>query len=273
MSKLKSVMLGVVVLGASLSAACGGGGGGGSQPQSGFKVQGEKYVAVFGGGFHFISRVNVQGSWQFDNGSAVGTVTSFGPFLCLGDDPCPVTGGRVPARWTIFAGAPGDCFRQITDPNMNVTAGETKVAQCETLGLVFAFSSSPATVNLLSPPANFELTGSGLSTAYGMPYVEYVDEYTGDLIGGTTASAVSADGTWLQAPMPDLSSVYNGTYNILISNRRPDGSLEYVGTSTMNAFGRLGQYVPPDEPCPETFNYTGGGWMEQPIDECDSVRY
>ena len=39
----------------------------------------------------------------------------------------PVPDGRVPARWQIFAGLPGECIGQITNPNMDVSSGQTKV--------------------------------------------------------------------------------------------------------------------------------------------------
>lgn len=255
MNKLKTILLSVVFLCvAGLSAACGGGGGG--QPQSGFKAQGLKYVQVVGGGFSLISAANVQGAWQYDNGSAVGNTRSFGPLLCIGG-PCPINDGRVPARWTIIAGPFGECFGQITDPNMDVSAGETKTARCVVPGIIFPFSTNPAPVNLQSVPASFDMTGSNLDTTYGMPHVEYFDAYSGEIVGSVDATAVSGDGSWLQAPTPDLSQVYSGSYNILISNRQSDGSLAYVGTSSVDTYGRDFIYEPPPDPC------DGGG--PQPV--------
>lgn len=234
-----------MLLCASVFAACGGGGG----QQSGFKARGEKYVSVAGGGFRFVSPTSIQGGWLFDNGNPVGNVTSFGPLLCFGD--CPINGGRVPARWNIFAGIPqAECIGYLEPTQRNVTAGSTQVSRCVTFGIIIPFATAPSSIDLQAQPATFEMTGENLSTAYGMPYIEYVDQYTGNVIGNTTATAVNANGTWLQAPMPDLSSVYSGTYDILVSNVRDDGSREYVGTSTVNCYGRDGTYEPPPDPGP-----------------------
>ncbi|MFN2454135.1 MAG: hypothetical protein ABR577_07930 [Pyrinomonadaceae bacterium] len=246
MNKLKIALFCVMLSCAGVFAGCRGGG---SQPQSGFRARGEKYVSVLGGDYMFVSAANVSGRWQFDNGSAVGNTTSFGPTLCIGG-PCTISDGRVPARWRIIAGLPGECIGQLTNPDVDISAGQAITARCLTFGLLVPFSATPSSVNLQTPPPTFEMTGSDLDTIYGMPYVEYVDQYTGDLIGSATATTVSSDGTWLQANMPDLSSVYSGTYNVLVSNVQADGSLQYVGTSTMDAYGRDGVYEPPPDPDP-----------------------
>lgn len=247
MNRPKLVVLCAVVLFASAISGCGGGGGGG--PQSGFNVRGEKYVQVFGGGFRLVTFTSIQGNHLFDNGNAVGSVTSFGPLLCFGN--CPVNGGRAPARWNIFAGIPqAECIGYLEPTQRDVTAGSTQVSRCVTFGLIGPFSTAPASIDLQAPAATIEMTGESLSTAYGMPYIEYVDQYTGNVIGSTTATSVNAGGTWLQANMPDLSSVYSGTYNILVSNVRDDGSREYIGSSTVDCYGRDYVYEPPPDPGP-----------------------
>ena len=94
------------------------------------------------------------------------------------------------------------------------------------------------------------MNGENLSTEYGMPYIEYRDPYTGNLVGSTTATAVSEKGGWLQANTPDLSSVYDGVYNILVSNLRADGSLEPVGSASIVCTGRPYPIEPPPDPGP-----------------------
>jgi hypothetical protein len=264
-TKLKIVLLSAVLLCAGLSAACGGGGS--TAPQSGFSVQGQKYVQTASGDFALVSVANVQGAWQFDNSSnAVGNNKTIPVELCVG--PCPVTDGRVPARWTIIAGPFGECFGQLTNPNMDVNAGDTKIAKCVVPGILFPFSMNPGSVDLQATPATFDMTGSNLDTTYGAPHLDYIDSYTGDVIGSVDATAVSADGSWLQAPMPDLSQVYSGTYTIFVSNRQSDGSLSYVGSSTVDTYGRDGVYGdPPPDQCQPTYDSGGGGsaMMEQPV--------
>jgi hypothetical protein len=58
------------------------------------------------------------------------------------------------------------------------------------------------------------------------------------------------DGGSLQANMPNLSAVFSGNYHVLISNVRADGSREYVGTTTVECFGRDGDYEEPPDPGP-----------------------
>jgi hypothetical protein len=247
MNRQKLVVFSAIFFCASVISGCGGGGGG--NPQSGFKARGDKYVQVVGGGFRFVSATSIQGNHLFDNGSAVGSVMSFGPTLSFGD--LPVNGGRVPARWNIFAGLPqAECIGYLEPTQRDVTVGSTQVSRCVTFGIIFPFASAPSVIDLQAPAATFEMTGENLSTAYGMPYIEYVDQYTGQIIGGTTATAVGSKGAWLQAAMPDLSSVYSGTYNVLVSNVMADGSREYVGTSTIVCYGRDIPYEPPPDPGP-----------------------
>ena len=244
MNKLRRMKLVTFVLSCALFASCSGGGG---QLQSGFRAMGERYVQVLGGGFMYVSPTNISGVWIADNGTATGETRSFS-FLCL--EPCPIEGGRVPARWSIVAGSQLECVGYLNPADRDVTSGSTQFSRCVVPGVVFPFTSSPGLVDLQAPPSTIELSGEGLSTDYGMPYIEYRDPYTGSLIGSTSATSVSGKGTWLQATTPDLSSVYDGTYNILISNIRADGSLEPVGTATIECTGRPFIYEPPPDPGP-----------------------
>lgn len=108
----------------------------------------------------------------------------------------------------------------------------------------FGLSASPSSVDLNAPPAVFTITGQGMSGTYGLPKVEYFNNY-GFLIGSVTATAVAGDGTWVQANTPDLSSVYSGTYQIRVTNMRSDGYyLELVGSAAIDAWGRD---APPDD--------------------------
>jgi len=254
MYKHKIFLLSVVLLFASVTSGCWLWPFGGAQVVSGFKVTAKKYVQMVGGGFFFISPTTARGTWQYDNGSALGNTTSFA--ACCGTITVP--DGRVPARWLIFAGAQfgNECIGQLTNPNMDVDPGQNRTANCLVAGIFFPFAMSPATFNLQSPPATMELTGSNLNTTYGLPRIEYMDPYSGDLLAITTATSVSGDGTWLQATTPDLSAVYSGTFSVIISNKLSDGRYEVVGTSTVDAYGRDFTFEEPPPPgecgCPPT---------------------
>lgn len=254
MNKLKFSLLSAVLLLASLTMGCWPFGGGDDPPQSGFSARGEMYVqSNVPGGLLFVTLTNVQGFWQFDNGSAVGNVKNFSS--CCGTRH--VDDGRVPARWIINAGPPG--CGQLTNPNMDVNAGQTKVAACLTPGFVFAFAASPGWIDLQAPPSTMSMTGSGVTTAYGMPRLEYMNPYTGNLIAAATATSVSGDGTWLQANTPDLSEIYSGDYTVFVSNVQADGSLVYIGAATITAYGRDYQLFDPPPPPGECGCPPGGG--------------
>lgn len=247
MNKQKLMLLCTALLCASVIAGCGGGGGGNTPPQSGFKAQGEGYVQNAGGGFTFLKPVNIQGDWLFDNGSAVGNTLHFGPILCIGG-PCQISDGRVPARWRIIPGVFGECTGILLSPlDQDVSAGQTVTGKCLIPGILF-LNASPSSIDLQAPPATVDLTGGGFSAAYGMPRIEYYDQNTGAFVASTIASSVAPDGAWLQSNTPDLSSVFSGTYNIVVSNLNADGSAQLVGVATVDAWGRDGVYVPPPDP-------------------------
>jgi len=113
------------------------------------------------------------------------------------------------------------------------------------IGGGFFFFATPSAVDLQAPPADFTITGSGMSTTYGMPKVQYWDDY-GQLLGETTASAVANDGSWLQATTPNTSQAYSGNWSVYVLNRRWDGGLEHVGSALISAYGR--DYEPPPPP-------------------------
>ena len=255
MNKHKLFLLSAVVLLASLMMGCDDD----DEPQTGFSARGEMYVqAAVPGGLLFVTLTNVQGFWQFDNGSAMGNTKNFSS--CCGT--FHVADGRVPARWRIFAGPPG--CGQLTNPNMDVSANQTKVAQCLTFGFIFPFAASPDSIDLQSQPSTMSMTGSGLTTTYGMPRLAYMDPYTGNLIAATTATSVSGDGTWLQANVPDLSALYSGSYTVFVSNVLADGSLEYVGAASVTAYGRDYEFYPPPPPPGECGCPPDGPCMECP---------
>jgi hypothetical protein len=135
----------------------------------------------------------------------------------------------------------------------------------------FALSSDPSSLYLPSPPASGTIYGQGMSAAYGMPLVEYFD-VNGYYIGESTATAVAPDGTSLQAPIPDMSGVYDGTYIVRVTNVSSGGQyIEEVGTFTGSGWGRPrpdsdGDGWYDDEDC---YPYNSSLWScEPPPDPC-----
>ena len=106
------------------------------------------------------------------------------------------------------------------------------------IDLGFNLTASPSSIDLNSPPSTATITGQSMSSTYGMPRVDYFDGY-GYLIGSTTATYVSGDGTQLQAPVPSLSYAWSGDYLIVVTNMESNGFYaETVGRASISCWGR-----------------------------------
>jgi hypothetical protein len=102
----------------------------------------------------------------------------------------------------------------------------------------FPLTASLTAVDLNSPPPSITISGQGFDATYGTPAVEYYDG-SGFFLGSATATSVAADGTWLTAPVPDLSQAYSGAFQLQVTNKNSYGSyLDIVGTATLSCYGR-----------------------------------
>ena len=100
----------------------------------------------------------------------------------------------------------------------------------------FTFTSSPSSIDLLSPPSTITFAnGGGIDTTYGSPQVAYYDDY-GGYIG--TGQVTGAGSDWVTATVPDLSNVYSGTYTVQISNLQADGSWQITGEASGTTWDR-----------------------------------
>lgn len=107
-----------------------------------------------------------------------------------------------------------------------------------TFNLGVSLSAAPSSINLNSQPWSATLYGNSMSAAYGMPQVKYFDG-DGYLLGITTATWVSGDGTQMSAPVPNLSQAWSGTYQIVVTNMQSNGLYsETVGSAWVNCWGR-----------------------------------
>lgn len=172
--------------------------------------------------------------------------------------PCPDR--KVPAVWE-FKFTSGFCFttRPIAT-DFDVDPGSTVHFICERHTRQFFFS--PSSIDVNASPATVEVTGDGLYSTYGMPVIEFVNTWTGNIVASTTASAISADGTWIQAPTPYLGSQYSGQYAALVYNVTADGSLEVAGGATLDLYGN----EPPPPPDPDPCGTSGTG-VQMPCTE------
>jgi hypothetical protein len=197
-------------------------------PPNGFNARAEQWVVV-PGGFQFLATTTVQGFWLNDYSGAQGNTKNFALLAVNGYGH--VTDGRAPARW--FLQVPIPCITYLEPNARDVTIGSNQLTRC-VVSTVF-LSANPDSVDLQSPPPSVTFSGGGFSTDYGMPVVEYYDQYTGELVASTTAYSVAGDGSSLQASTPDLSSIYSGSYSVVVSNKLADGSNSIVGVATLSA--------------------------------------
>lgn len=99
------------------------------------------------------------------------------------------------------------------------------------------FSASPESIDLTNPPSTMAISGSGISSQYYMPRVEFYDNNS-NFVASVTAVWVASDGSSLVAYTPDLSSVYSGTYQLAIVNINEGETRELIGITDVDAYGR-----------------------------------
>ncbi len=122
------------------------------------------------------------------------------------------------------------------------------------------FTASPDTMDVQAPPS-VTVYGQGISTAYGMPVIEYWD-YSGTVVAQATAAEVAPDGTWIRANTPsiDPNSTWGGAYTVGINNVLPDGTYTTIGYAALSVTNSNPPPIPewsPEptpEPCPTTYD-------------------
>lgn len=191
-----------------------------------------------------------------------------GVILGCGSPQCTTCGLTPGCQYGAQFSCNGATYLRIADDQGCISYPQPSCQSCAsvevtTVGSCFNFFSSPNVVDLLAPPGSFTVSGSGISNAYAMPKVQYVDDSTGTLIGSQTAYAVAGDGTWLQAACPDLSSVYSGSFTITVWNM--DGASNYyrIGLASVRTWDR----DPPPPPDP------GGGGGGGGCSGCELIPY
>ncbi len=231
-----------------LTVSCGGcywGCGGGpssSDPNRGFDV----VTLVNVNGSDITQNAHVIADFQYATGTLSGTFEHFDVFTNTGMNR--LTGAKVPAVWRFaafsFTGCPG-----LVTGEKEMKLGDSVKIRCFTSSVGF-FNASPDSVDVNSPPTTGTITGQGISTTYGMPSVTYYTD-NGTLAAEQTATSVAPDGSWLQGPVPDFSSAYNGLYTLLVLNKNADGTSTIIGSAYIEVTGFFIPTPPPTEqdPC------------------------
>ena len=169
--------------------------------------------------------------------------------------------GRVPALWAVswLAGGPAQCIGAPDDPVLGhfqsnpqrateVICFDRTGAGSDTVrgSQDFTFSPSPLYTDGSSGDSA-TISGQGFSSQYGMPLLQYYD-LSGNLVNQTNANAVASNGTWITAPIPDISQVQIGSYVGFLYNKNASGSYTYLGTASVTVLNP--PPPPPTDPCP-----------------------
>ena len=241
MKKLIGLLLIFSVFVMITAAGCGGGPP--PTPFFGFLIY--TTLQVNGGAVVAVGGVAVAAEWIEDApalGTPDGTRLAF-TGVTSGSGYATVDEGRTPAVWFFQEGS-GRCAGQTT--NVTVRHSDTVELRCSIL--VRSFSISPSTVDAITPPTVFELSGSDCDATYGMPQVTFYNPY-GSPVWSSTASAMSYGGTWLQVPASGVEYLSSGSYTVLVSNVCWDGTTQPVGAASVYVYGNDPPPPPPPDPC------------------------
>lgn len=161
----------------------------------------------------------------------------------------------VPANWEIGESG-GPCDSQSTV----VSVGNQDTQDLDCIATVLGFYLVPGQLYESDLPASLEITGTGMSTTYGMPHVEIFNE-VGTVIANVTASSVIDNGTVLTAPTPKLSNLPTATYGLEVLNVQSNGTLAPVGATPVAII-----YTPPYTPptCPTDIGATAPNFICEP---------
>jgi len=210
--------------------------------------------------------VQIQMTWKKDLPGAVGNaatqnVTTNSAGIGIASN------ARVPATWNfkwVFS-LVGPCEGQNLDADAHFVDDDIPlVCTTEIIGGVeqatasvlpdYSFAPNPIATDG-SSGSEAVISGPNFSGQFGMPLVQYFD-LNGNLITQANAVSVAANGTWMSAPVPDISLLPVGTYVGLLSNANANGGYDIIGSVTV-------QVVPPPPPPPPPDPCPGGRCLNQ----------
>jgi len=189
----------------------------------------------------------IHGDWVSDigyNSNAANLGTSFSIVL-NGGGRGHIDNTRLPATWDFTFLFPTVCLHPVIreQVEMHDEHGGFALLQCERIDGIHPFGFSPDTADAQGMPASFGASGEGIDGTYGMPTVDFYDEY-GRWVASKFATSVGTDGqgnTWLTGDMPSLP--YSCVYTVAVNNILSDGSPNIIGVATLYVIN--GQDLPP----------------------------
>ncbi len=158
----------------------------------------------------------VPATWKFTWESPTGAVPP-NYYGCLGVNSTGFVPGKTPAG--AIAIVQFVCYTTVAPPVFL-----SKLSN--------GFGMSPNPIYSYAPPSTGTVSGSGFSYTYGMPMVQYYS-MDGTLVAQETASYVAPDGTSIQIPGFNTSTLAAGTYIGFINNAGANGTWTYAGTGTV----------------------------------------
>jgi|SRR5579875_1123599 len=179
--------------------------------------------------------VDVAMAWQSDDPGAAGDA---GITSAATNDVAVASllTARAPAKWKFtwqssYDGPP-NCVgvNTIIDVPLNALAEficQEWIIQGSAQISTFGFSPNPVYINSTLPSSGTVL-GSGFSSSYGMPLVQYYN-LDGTLVAEENATSVASNGDSIQISGFDISQLPVGTYAAFVSNAASGGAYTYLG--------------------------------------------
>jgi hypothetical protein len=206
--------------------------------------------------------VQIQLTWQKDLFGAAGdanpqTVTTNSGGVGI------VNNGRTPATWNFkwLFSLTGPCVGQSLNADAHFVdddvplvctvftrGGDQEVTSTELPD--YSFSPDPVITDG-SAGSEALISGQGFNSQFGMPLVQYFD-LNGNLVAQASATTVAGDGTWMSAPIPDVSQLSPGTYVGLVSNANSSGGYDILGSISVEVTLPTAPSPPPPDPCPDS---------------------
>ncbi len=199
---------------------------------------------------------SVNGTWKSDGQNAAGSASPFGVTTDTVAATAAVPNGRVPATWQLvssWSDPQCDGVTALATPSYPEVTEDFICYESSVEAMNSAFVVNPNPIYLSNLPSQITITGSGFSSTYGMPVVQYYS-LQGTLIASTTVSYVSPDGSTISTPTPNLSQVPPAAYAGIISNVGPSGALIYAGAASVIVMNRPVVATPLETNCVVTLN-------------------
>lgn len=201
-----------------------------------------------------VKGVTLHGVWLEDGpGPAAGNASPF-TVTTGADGTADVVNGRVPAKWEVTwqngvvnADDPFGCIGKKIILTPSIAHRQETVFCIETPAVTAGFSFNPNPLLADNPPSVVQIAGNGFSATYGMPLVQYFDS-NGTLVAQMQATAIAPDGTWIQAPTPNMQSIPLGVYAGVIKNANASGGWDLIGVVDVQVDVTPPPPTPP-EPC------------------------